>query len=428
MKQINFNIIYFFHKCCLRVLLIYIICALPYFAAAQWARLLSPSTKGNLVIPFEYVNNFIIINVQFERLLPLKFIFDTGAEHTIITKREITDGLGIHYEKEFKVKGADGMKEVSAYLIRDVQLGIEQRAFEHESMLVFKEDYFRIDDYVGMQIHGILGGSIFSKYIVQIDYKARQITFHQPNDTKIPLKKFTPLPIDVHKHKPYLNASLRLANDSILPIKLLVDSGAGLALLLQSYTHPQLAVPPNAVPGNLGFGLGGNMAGFISRTKQLNIQSKFTFNQLFTRYQQLPDSIEFDMSILHGRNGILGNQILDQFQLYIDYNRQLLYLKPNSTYGKDSYKYDRSGLSVIATGMKFNQYIVQQVIINSPAALAGIQIGDVITKINGWSTTLFSLEGVVTKLQKPPNTLIRLTLRRPNGALYSTSFRLKDLV
>jgi PDZ domain/Aspartyl protease len=405
--------------------IIYIVCcAAPAIALAQWL----PQARSSLVIPFEYVNNFIIITVQFERLLPLKFIFDTGAEYSILTKREITDGLGIRYEKEFKIKGADGMKEVSAYLIRDVQLGIEQRTFAHESMLVFKDDYFRIDDYVGMQIHGILGGSIFSKYVVQIDYRSRQIIFHQPNEVKIPLKKFTAIPIEVHKHKPYLNASLRLANDSILPVKLLADTGAGLTLLLQSYTHPQLTVPPNAISGNLGFGLGGNMAGFIGRTKQLDIQSKFVFNQLFTRYQQLPDSVQFDMSILHGRNGIIGNQILDQFQLYIDYPNQMLYLKPTSAYGKDTYKYDRSGLSVIATGIKFNQYIVQQVIINSPAALAGIQKGDVITSINGLGTMFFSLEGVVMKFQLRPNTLIRLTLRRPNGEMYKTNFRLKDLV
>ena len=47
--------------------------------------------NGRVEIPFEYVNNFIIVNVVFNRLFPLKFVFDTGAENTILTRKEITD-------------------------------------------------------------------------------------------------------------------------------------------------------------------------------------------------------------------------------------------------------------------------------------------------------------------------------------------------
>ncbi|HOY18537.1 MAG TPA: hypothetical protein PLC89_14620, partial [Haliscomenobacter sp.] len=41
-------------------------------------------------IPFDYENNFIVIKLMFNDIFPLKFIFDTGAENTILTKREIT--------------------------------------------------------------------------------------------------------------------------------------------------------------------------------------------------------------------------------------------------------------------------------------------------------------------------------------------------
>ena len=40
-------------------------------------------------IPFERQGNFIIVKVTFEGLFPLRFILDTGAEHTILTKKEL---------------------------------------------------------------------------------------------------------------------------------------------------------------------------------------------------------------------------------------------------------------------------------------------------------------------------------------------------
>ena len=63
---------------------------------------LLPGGVKQIEIPFEYVNSFIILNIAFNGSLPLKFIFDTGAEHTILTKREISDLLQVHYDREFR--------------------------------------------------------------------------------------------------------------------------------------------------------------------------------------------------------------------------------------------------------------------------------------------------------------------------------------
>jgi C-terminal processing protease CtpA/Prc len=92
------------------------------------------------------------------------------------------------------------------------------------------------------------------------------------------------------------------------------------------------------------------------------------------------------------------------------------------------YLYDRSGLTIIATGTNFSQYLVQHVIDNSPAALAGIQKGDVITKVNGINVVFLSLEQLLKRFQAHEGTSVSLTVRRENGEMYKTSFRLKNLV
>ena len=40
-------------------------------------------------MPFERHGNYIILKVEFKDGIPLRFLFDTGAEHTILAKKEI---------------------------------------------------------------------------------------------------------------------------------------------------------------------------------------------------------------------------------------------------------------------------------------------------------------------------------------------------
>ncbi|MEZ4892713.1 MAG: hypothetical protein R2778_06810 [Saprospiraceae bacterium] len=75
-----------------------------------------PARVQQVDIPFDFVNNFIIVNLVINNTLTLRMIFDTGAEHTILSKREISDVLNVPYEREFRLMGADLKTEIVAYL------------------------------------------------------------------------------------------------------------------------------------------------------------------------------------------------------------------------------------------------------------------------------------------------------------------------
>ena len=46
-------------------------------------------------LPFKLEQGFIIVDVRLENIVPLKMIFDTGAENTILFDKEIAQILGI---------------------------------------------------------------------------------------------------------------------------------------------------------------------------------------------------------------------------------------------------------------------------------------------------------------------------------------------
>lgn len=392
-------------------------------AAGQAGFFIAPG-KSQMDIPFEYVNNFIIITLHFNGILPLKFILDTGAEHTILSKREISDGLGVRYEREFRVTGSDLKTQLVAYLARRIRFDIpDKAAAPREDILVLDEDYFRFEEYAGVNVHGILSTNAFSRYVIKINYDRKIITLYERESFKVPEDGFVPFPVEIFRNKIYLNTRLSIVPDSVAPVKLLLDTGAGLTLLLFSDTHPLVHPPENALSTNIGMGLGGYLEGYIGRTQQLDLAT-FSQQNIVTYFQTL-DSVA-NRELLNDRNGLVGNALLSRFQVILDYQNSKIWLKPARNFEKE-YVFDRSGLSLIASGMQFNKFTVQNVLPNSPAMDADIRRGDEIVRVGWLPTTFLSLVDVQKIFQKKPGKKVKVVIRR-NGKRIKKTIVLRDLI
>ncbi|MFN0175755.1 MAG: PDZ domain-containing protein [Saprospiraceae bacterium] len=376
-------------------------------------------------IPFEYTNNFIILNITFQGTLPLKFIFDTGAEHTILSKREVSDLLQVRYDREFRVKGSDLKTELVAYLARNIRLEIlgKDIVASSEDILVLKEDYFRFEEYAGVKVHGILASRVFSNYLVKINYQRQVITLYERGWYKMKEDGFEPLPLEVYRNKLYINTQAQLRSDSTAPVKLLLDTGAGLPLMLFTNTHPLIQPSANAIPTNIGMGLGGYLEGFVGRTPGLKL-AIFDQKNILTYFQSV-DTAQ-DLSYLNGRNGLVGNTVLNRFQMVIDYQDAILWLKPSKHF-QNEFVYDRSGLSIIASGVNLNYFSVLNVLPGSPAAEADIHAGDRVLRIGWLSASLRTLADLQAMLQKKSGKQVKIVIKR-NGKVLKKRIVLRDLI
>ncbi len=374
-------------------------------------------------IPFEYKNDLIIVNVMFERIFPLKFIFDTGAEHTILSKRSITDVLNIPYEREFKLVGSDMKTVLTAYLVRNIHLRIDNMIVPNHNMLVLDDDYFRFEEMTGLEVHGILGADLFKGLVVKINYERKVISLMKSNAFKQPTKDYQTLPLVINRNKPYLNTTIKLQTDSTVNVKLLLDTGAMLSLLLNTDTHPNLQLPENAIKGNIGAGLGGFLEGYLGRVTALQLGGLQCL-EVLTNFQELTQGI--DTSVLFRRNGIIGNQILSRFHLVIDYPREKLYLQPNKKF-KEAFEFDKSGLVVIASDMQLNKFTVHEVLPGSPAAEAGLKKGDVIKRINWMPSAMLSLSDIHDTFKKKAGKKINIVIKRHEQKL-KFKFKLRKLI
>lgn len=384
-----------------------------------------PGNTKHVDIPFEYINNFIILNITFNNTLPLKFIYDTGAEHTILSKRQVSDLMHIRYDREFRVKGSDLKTELIAYLARNIKMQMTgQEIFApSEDILVLKEDYFRFEEYAGVAVHGILAGRIFSRYLVKINYQRKVLSLYERGAYKMVKEGFEPLPVEVFRNKLYLKTKARLRSDTTAQVKMLLDTGAGMPIMLFTNTNPLIHPSANAIPTNIGMGLGGYLEGFVGRTPALEF-GPFEQKNILTYFQSV-DTTQ-DGNYLNGRDGLIGNNLLNRFHLVIDYQNATLWLKPNKKYQKE-FVYDRSGISIIASGIHLNYFSVLNVLPGSPADEAGIHAGDRILRIGWISANFQTLADLQAQLQKKPGKKVKIRIKR-DGKVMNKKIILRDLI
>lgn len=375
-------------------------------------------------IPFSIKQDFIIVEANIEGLIPMNFIFDTGAENTIIFEKLYTDILGAEYDMRLPIVGSNLKSGDYALVTRNLKFELDNEREFKLDVLVLEEYNQRLKEFLGAEVHGILGSSFFKKYIVEIDYRKQYITLHAPSEFKYSsVRKFTPIDIEVRKGKPYLHTSVLFNPRDTTDITLLMDTGAGINLLIHSNTSESLKIPDSTISGELGVGVGGVLKGHIGRVHEFQF-GPISYPGMITSFQDL-DSVMID-SIDFYRNGIIGNSLLSRFHIVIDYPSEKLYIQEERGY-RDAFKYDRSGLTVIATGPDLNQYMIQSVLPGSPADNAGLKAGDRILKLQCWPGSFYTLGRINRIFKKREGKRIRLKIKRGEEKM-RFKFRLRKLI
>jgi hypothetical protein len=100
------------------------------------------------------------------------------------------------------VAGPGGDKVVEAYVTNNVTLDLPGLHGEGHAVLVLEKDYLELRNYLGTDVQGVLGYEIFSRFIVQIDYKEKEVTIIRPEFFQ-PGKRYEMLPMHVEDTKPY---------------------------------------------------------------------------------------------------------------------------------------------------------------------------------------------------------------------------------
>lgn len=355
---------------------------------------------------FRYIKNLIIIPLTINGKGPFNFVLDTGLGITLITDPSLSDSLKLKNLRTLKVTGFGEGQELSAYVAPSLFIDIGSNISGEVSAAILKNDAFNLSAFTGIPVHGLIGYEFFSSFIVKINYSTNTLRLYSHSSLYVP-KRGIKIPISIEDRKPYLNAVISdsLTRQSL--VKLIIDTGAGHPISLETDYGIPYKVPKPNIRANLGVGLNGMINGYIARIQYVTL-GKYKLNNVIAAFPDFKDAAGKLASL--NRNGNIGNNILKRFSVVFDYNNQCIYMNPNSSF-KEPFEHDMSGLDLGWGGPSYQRLFVSQVEEGSAAEEAGLQINDEIIDINLRPVSEMGTEEIYAMLRSGNNRNLMLRIR-----------------
>lgn len=365
------------------------------------------------VLPFKFIHNLIIVQLSINGSERLNFIVDSGVGPMIITDPLLVDSLHTTNAQSYKIRGRGEGADLEAYILNGIQVDIKSRISGKLSAILLKEDPFKLNHFLGLSIHGIIGTDLFSSFQVEINYAKRKIKLYA-FDRPVRKPKHN-LPIELINGKPYVNTKIELEDGSIDSLLLLIDTGASHAISLDLTDNNQQLMPLTTIPANLGIGLSGPITGTIGRLKSIGL-GDFDLKHVIAAFPRYEDP--YLQMLMSKQNGSIGGEILRRFKVFINYLDESIYFK-TSKYFKDPLEYDMSGMEIyIVNDDNRKRYFINRVEKGSPAEKVGLREHDEILFIDAKDIRSFTVNEVYALLQKETKKDMLIHVLRGNQILF----------
>lgn len=377
-------------------------------------------------IPFQFRSNLIIVPVCLNGRDEAHFIIDTGVSHTIVTDVRIFQHHPFVSSRTIKMTGVGEGNTLLASIAINNSISLGSLRIDHHPLVVLNEDVLNLSEYAGVPIQGIIGYELFANLVVTIDFQRQVLVLNQPETYRYRPAKGKQYPIYVQDYKAYTDALSVADGDQVMPLRMLLDTGAGQALLLDRFrAGAAIPMPAKVVRVSLGRGLNGLINGYLGRLPTVRF-GQYTLSNVLVSY---PDSADFGRKLtsMVQREGNVGCELLRRFRVTLNYSAGYMVLKPVRSVMREPFKHDMSGLELRARGNQLSHYIIAEVVAHSPAERAGLQVGDELLAINDNPTSTLTMGAICEMLQADEGKPISVIVRRQNQLLVC-QFALQRLI
>ncbi len=165
---------------------------------------------------------------------------------------------------------------------------------------------------------GVISGTLFSRFVVRIDFETKELTLSAPEDFEYRGKgqelELTPFGVGAYT----LPCSLHMGNGDIFVVNPVLDLGGLQPLVFFRGARGDLPLPEGARPESLGAGWNGH----LGAVPEVRI-GEFALRNVPTGYTEAEGKLGPDCE------GLLGPGIFARFHVTFDYSRRRLFLEPN---------------------------------------------------------------------------------------------------
>lgn len=378
--------------------------------------------RSRALIPFTKARGLVVLPVKINGKGPFNFILDSGVGNMVITNPKLKDSLNLQYLRKIKLAGLGEGSDIDAFSSPFLNVKIAGVQAKSISAAVLDDDIFNLSSYAGIQVDGLIGYDFFKSFLVRIDFEDSILKVYKNQVTRL-IKKGHKIPISIENNKPYIDVLVDAGAEKKIPLKMLLDSGSGNPLSLESYNNGNFPLPDKFVMANLGVGLSGIIRGFKGRVDRIKI-GKFHLDKVVASYPYYEDIAAKITSVK--RNGSIGNTLLKKFDVLFDYQNSCIYLRSSANF-KEEFEFDMSGIELVAQGDNYNRYFVSRVERGSPADELGVQNGDELIGLNFNAVSKFTFEEVIKFLSSKDGRTIYIEFAR-DGKSFAGVMTLKKRI
>lgn len=354
-------------------------------------------------VPSRFHGGHVYVRIALGEADTAWLLLDSGAQVTVLDER-VAAGLDERPAGSSRLTGY-GEARLEGSVLRDLATRLPgAHPFESTVPVV---DLSALDPHAGVSFDGFLGAPLFRRFVVEIDYGAQRVVLHDA-DSFLPDAGYTRLTLELERGTAFVDGALELEDGSVLRGRFVVDSGMRAGLSLGSpfvAEHDLIERASRTVPEPV-VGIGGRSLDRLARLRAFRLGPLV----LDAPTVQLSTTAAGAAGEA-GRAGSIGADLLRRFTVLFDYRRRALYLRPNEAFN-DPFDGDMSGASFTAAGENLELRVVDFVATGSPAAAAGLAVGDTLVRVDGRDAGALPLAELHELLRSAPGRVIALVVRR----------------
>lgn len=371
----------------------------------------SPLTTSD----FELYGDHVFVKLSVDDSEPLDFIFDTGDVLTVIDM-DVAEKLNLPINHKETATSAQG--SISGALIKHNKLEINDLVLE-KNIKVYATDLDHLEISIGRNIDGIVGYEMLHHHVVRLDYDAMKLEVYDSGSYP---KRGEELVFKFHHTVPTVEATIMLNNGESLTGSYYVNTGAGTTVDFNTpYANTNGIIDKTGEHYSyLVKGLGAKETRHYEGRVKTFTFGAYTISELPIGISQVTTGIQGEKKVA----GIIGNKLMNRFNVLFDYKTHRMYLEKNSNYDA-TYAVNCSGLDV-QLSKDMSKVLIHQVFEGTEAASKGIQVNDELVSINGQSAAQLGLPAVEKMLKSSGNS-VNLTISS-GGSTKNVSLSLKSLL